>query len=97
MLGGETSGHLLCLDRTTTGDGLISALQVLAVMKRTRPAAGGTRAGMPKFPQVMINVRVSERVDPARTPAIQDAVRARRGGAGQARAAWCCAPRAPSP
>src|SRR6185436_18711984 len=35
MLGGETSGHLLCLDRTTTGDAIISALQVLAIMKET--------------------------------------------------------------
>ncbi len=41
MLGGETSGHILCLDKTTTGDGLISALQVLAVMKQTGPDAGG--------------------------------------------------------
>ena len=75
VLGGETSGHLLCLDRTTTGDGLISALEVLAVMKRTgRPLAELT-AGMPKFPQVMVNVRVKERIDPSRTPSIQDAVK----------------------
>ena len=37
ILGGETSGHLLCLDRTTTGDALISALQVLAIMQRDGP------------------------------------------------------------
>jgi phosphoglucosamine mutase len=75
VLGGETSGHLLCLDRTTTGDGLISALEVLAVMKRTgRPLAELT-AGMPKFPQVMVNVRVKERIDPSRTASIQDAVK----------------------
>ena len=44
VLGGETSGHILCLDQTTTGDGLVSALQVLAVMKhRTEP--GGARRG----------------------------------------------------
>jgi phosphoglucosamine mutase len=74
VLGGETSGHLLCLDRTTTGDGLISALQVLAVMKRTgRPLAELT-AGMPKFPQVMVNVRVKSRVDPAHSPVILAAV-----------------------
>lgn len=75
VLGGETSGHLLCLDRTTTGDGLVSALQVLAVMKRTgRPLAELT-AGMAQFPQVMVNVRVRERVDPGQSPAIQAAVR----------------------
>ena len=74
VLGGETSGHLLCLDRTTTGDGLVSALQVLAVMKRTgRPLAELT-AGMPQFPQVMVNVRVRERIDPRQSPAIQAAV-----------------------
>jgi phosphoglucosamine mutase len=74
VLGGETSGHLLCLDRTTTGDGLVSALQVLAVMKRTgRPLAELT-AGMPQFPQVMVNVRVRERTDPRQSPAIQAAV-----------------------
>jgi phosphoglucosamine mutase len=74
VLGGETSGHLLCLDRTTTGDGLVSALQVLAVMKRAgRPLAELT-AGMPQFPQVMVNVRVRERIDPRQSPAIQAAV-----------------------
>jgi phosphoglucosamine mutase len=75
VLGGETSGHLLCLDRTTTGDGLISALEVLAVMKRTGRPLAELIAGMPKFPQVMINVRVKERIDPATSPVIQDAVR----------------------
>ena len=74
VLGGETSGHLLCLDRTTTGDGLVSALQVLAAMKQTgRPLAELT-AGMARFPQVMVNVRVKERIDPAKSPAIQAAV-----------------------
>jgi phosphoglucosamine mutase len=75
VLGGETSGHLLCLDRTTTGDGLISALEVLAVMKRTGRPLAELVAGMPKFPQVMINVRVKERIDPAQSRVIQDAVR----------------------
>jgi phosphoglucosamine mutase len=75
VLGGETSGHLLCLDRTTTGDGLISALEVLAVMKRTGRPLAELVAGMPKFPQVMINVRVNARIDPAQTPSIQSAVK----------------------
>jgi phosphoglucosamine mutase len=74
VLGGETSGHLLCLDRTTTGDGLISALEVLAVMKRTGRPLAELVAAMPKYPQVMVNVRVKERIDPARTASIQDAV-----------------------
>jgi phosphoglucosamine mutase len=75
VLGGETSGHLLCLDRTTTGDGLVSALQVLAVMKRTGRSLAELASGMPQFPQVMVNVRVRERIDPKGSPAIQDAVR----------------------
>jgi phosphoglucosamine mutase len=74
LLGGETSGHLLCLDRTTTGDGIVSALQVLAVMKRTGQPLAELVAGMPQFPQVMINVRVKERVDPSASPGIQAAV-----------------------
>jgi phosphoglucosamine mutase len=74
MLGGETSGHLLCLDRTTTGDGLVSALQVLAAMKRSGRSLAELAAGMPHFPQVMVNVRVRERVDPGQSPAIQQAV-----------------------
>jgi phosphoglucosamine mutase len=74
VLGGETSGHLLCLDRTTTGDGLVSALQVLAAMKQTGQPLAELAAGMARFPQVMVNVRVKERIDPARSPAIQAAV-----------------------
>jgi phosphoglucosamine mutase len=75
VLGGETSGHLLCLDRTTTGDGIVSALQVLAVMKCTGRPLAELAAGMSRFPQVMVNVRVRERLDPAGSPDIQAAVR----------------------
>ena len=49
-LGGETSGHILCLDKTTTGDGLISALQVLAVMKSTGAGLAELCAPMRKYP-----------------------------------------------
>jgi phosphoglucosamine mutase len=75
VLGGETSGHLLCLDRTTTGDGLVSALQVLAVMKRSGRSLAELAAGMPHFPQVMVNVKVRERVDPRTSEPIQAHVR----------------------
>jgi phosphoglucosamine mutase len=74
VLGGETSGHLLCLDRTTTGDGLVSALQVLAAMKRTERSLAELAGAMPLYPQVMVNVRVRDRVDPEQSPAIRDAV-----------------------
>jgi len=75
VLGGETSGHLLCLDRTTTGDGLVSALQVLAAMRHSGRPLAELAAGMPRFPQVMVNVRVKERIDPRESQAIQAAVR----------------------
>jgi len=75
-LGGETSGHLLCLDRTTTGDGLVTALQVLAVMRRTGRPLSELVKGMPQLPQVLVNVGVQERVDPSGHAAIQEAVAA---------------------
>jgi phosphoglucosamine mutase len=75
MLGGETSGHILCLDKTTTGDGLVSALQVLAVMKRTGRSLAELASGMRKYPQVLFNVSVGRRFDPSGVPAVQEAVR----------------------
>jgi phosphoglucosamine mutase len=75
VLGGESSGHLLCLDRTTTGDGLVSALQVLAAMKRTGRRLAELTVGMSQFPQVMVNVRIRERIDPRESAPIQSAVR----------------------
>jgi phosphoglucosamine mutase len=74
VLGGETSGHLLCLDKTTTGDGLVAALQVLAVMKRTRKSLAELAAGMQKFPQKMLNVQVGEKFDAAAHPQVRVAV-----------------------
>ncbi len=60
ILGGETSGHLLSLDRTSTGDGIVSALQVLEVMVHSGKSLTELKQGMQKFPQTMINVPVSE-------------------------------------
>lgn len=73
-LGGETSGHLLCLDKTTTGDGLVSALQVLAVMKQSGRTLADLTAGMPRYPQKLVNVRVVEKLDLGRNPMIRSAV-----------------------
>ncbi len=72
-LGGETSGHILCLDKTTTGDGLISALQVLAVMKQRGMGLAELCAGMAKYPQTLLNVRVARRFDPTASPAVMRA------------------------
>jgi len=74
IIGGETSGHMLVLDKTTTGDGLVCALQVLAVMKETGKRLSELAAGMPKYPQTLLNVRTEERMDPASSEVIQDAV-----------------------
>ena len=71
---GETSGHILCLDRTTTGDGLISALQVLAIMVGTGKPLAELAAGMRKFPQVMLNVKVKQRYNPMTVDEVASAV-----------------------
>jgi phosphoglucosamine mutase len=74
IIGGETSGHMICLDQTTTGDGLIAALQVLAVMKSGGKSLSELASGMPKYPQKMLNVRTDRRLDLGASTAIQKAV-----------------------
>jgi len=74
ILGGETSGHLICLDRTTTGDGLVTALQVLTMMMRTGTSLKKLVSGMERFPQAMRNVKVENRVDLEAEPTIIKAV-----------------------
>jgi phosphoglucosamine mutase len=75
VLGGESSGHILCLDKTTTGDGLVCALQVLAVMKQTGRELAELAAPVRKFPQVLLNVKVAKRFDPTGVPQVQAAVK----------------------
>jgi phosphoglucosamine mutase len=75
ILGGEGSGHIICLDRTTTGDGIISALQVLSAMLQSGKNLHDIKAGMSKYPQTLINVSVTGHVDLQLKP-IQEAVRA---------------------
>jgi phosphoglucosamine mutase len=74
VIGGETSGHMIVLDRTTTGDGLVCALQILAVMKQTGKSLSELASGMPKYPQTMLNVRTERRFDPTTSTVIKDAV-----------------------
>jgi phosphoglucosamine mutase len=74
VLGGETSGHVICFDKTTTGDGLVTALQVLAVMRRTGKSLSELTRGMPQLPQTLLNVRVREPSDPHAAPSILAAV-----------------------
>ena len=73
-IGGETSGHVICLDKTTTGDGLVCALQVLAVMAQSGKPLSELAAGMPKYPQKMLNVRTATQFDLSVSAKIQDAV-----------------------
>ena len=79
IIGGETSGHMIVLDQTTTGDGLVCALQILAIMKQTGKALSELVADMPKYPQEMINVRTESRMDPDASPEIRAAVAAAEG------------------
>jgi phosphoglucosamine mutase len=75
VLGGESSGHIICLDRTTTGDGIVSALQVLTVMVQGGKSLNELKHGMSKYPQHMINVPVANGVDLDAAPAVQEAVK----------------------
>lgn len=72
-LGGESSGHIICLDRTTTGDGIVSALQVLYSVKTQQKSLHELKGGMKKYPQCLLNVRVNGKVD-LKIPSICDAV-----------------------
>jgi phosphoglucosamine mutase len=63
MLGGENSGHLICLDRHTTGDGIVSALQVLAALRESTKTLRELTAELVMFPQVLINVQVPRDFD----------------------------------
>jgi phosphoglucosamine mutase len=73
-LGGESSGHIICSDVTTTGDGIVAALQVLYALKGAGTDLATLRAGMQKYPQTMINVRATGRVDLDGTAGIVEAV-----------------------
>ena len=75
ILGGEPSGHIICLDRTTTGDGIVAALQVLAEMVGSRKSLKELCQGVEKYPQELINVRLENGVDVMGSPRMQDAVK----------------------
>ena len=62
-LGGEGSGHIICLDKHSTGDGIISALQVLYAMKDTNKTLAELSRGVTLYPQQLINIKITERFD----------------------------------
>ena len=74
VLGGETSGHLLCLDRVSSGDGIISALQVLEVLRRRGLSLQQVLAGFGKAPQKTVNVKVAADSRPAEADSVKAAL-----------------------
>ncbi|MCB1678916.1 MAG: phosphoglucosamine mutase [Halioglobus sp.] len=85
-LGGESSGHIICSDITTTGDGIVAALQVLRAIRDADIDLATLRAGMTKYPQTMINVDIKGRVnldDHPQVSAAVGAVQAQLGGRGR--------------
>lgn len=77
VLGGEQSGHIICLDRTTTGDGIVSALQVLAEMHDTGLSLHELKGGMAKYPQQLTNIKLgaSKPLDIMQAESVKKAVR----------------------
>ena len=73
-LGGEGSGHVLCSDLNTTGDGIVAALQVIRAISDSGKTLAELKTGMQKFPQIMINVRLAKKVDISNNSAINSAV-----------------------
>ena len=76
LLGGEGSGHLLALDKHTTGDGIVSALQVLQAAQRARASLADLLAGVTLFPQTLLNVRLPSLADWQKSEALAAETRA---------------------
>ena len=74
LIGGETSGHIICFDRTTTGDGIVSALQVLHALVRTGRTLDEARRGMSKYPQTTRNIPFARPIDLESDDTLQAAV-----------------------
>ncbi len=73
-LGGEQSGHILFLDHSTTGDGLMSALQILALRARSGKKLSQLFCGFERYPQVTVNVAVVEKRPLEELPTLQEAI-----------------------
>jgi phosphoglucosamine mutase len=76
LLGGENSGHIICLDKHTTGDGIVSALQVLHVLRATGQSLEQVCSKLKLYPQVLINVKVAKGHDPIKHSRVRSAVSA---------------------
>ena len=73
LLGGENSGHIICLDKHTTGDGIVSALQVLTAMRESGNGLAALTADLVMYPQVLLNVAVPKGFDWRKHQMIADA------------------------
>jgi phosphoglucosamine mutase len=75
ILGGENSGHIICLDRATTGDGIVAALQIMAEMQDSGKNLHELKSGMTKYPQVLLNIKTQSKPNLDGNEAIQKAVK----------------------
>jgi phosphoglucosamine mutase len=85
-LGGEQSGHIIFLDYNTTGDGLLSGLQLVNIMKMTKKSLSELAGEMKKYPQKLVNIRVTDKyhvTDNEKVKAIIDEVEAEMNGNGR--------------
>ena len=73
-LGGESSGHIICLDKTTTGDGIVSALQALSAISSSQSSLAELLYKLNKYPQSMVNVRITDSADIAGSDRVQKAI-----------------------
>jgi phosphoglucosamine mutase len=76
VVGGESSGHIICLDKTSTGDGIVAALQVLAEIQQTGNSLNELSSAVVKYPQRLINVKVTQKIDLATNSEVTVAVKA---------------------
>lgn len=75
ILGGENSGHIICLDKTTTGDGIIAALQIIAEMQYSGKNLHELKSGMQKYPQELINIKTHKKINLDGNESIQAAIK----------------------
>ena len=75
ILGGEGSGHIICLNKSTSGDGIIAALQILEVMSKSGKSLLELKGSMTKYPQVLINIKSEAKIDLQRESKLTQAIK----------------------
>ncbi len=74
QLGGENSGHIICLDKHSTGDGIVSALEVLHALRTKNRGLADVASGLTLYPQILVNVKIAKGVDCLANPKVREAV-----------------------